>query len=122
MKKNKLLRKVLSASLALMMLTPVVGMTPLSGIITASAFVDGGVLETDSGSCGDSAMYSLGSNGKLTITGTGAITGGAFKSDDYQYASEITEVQIGSGITLIGEYAFSGVYRTVSCALDGFTS
>ena len=109
MKKHKLLRKVLSASLALMMLTPVVGMTPLSGIITASAFVDGGVLETDSGSCGDSAMYSLGSNGKLTITGTGAITGGSFKSDDYQYASEITEVQIGRGITLIGEDAFSGL-------------
>ena len=86
MKKNNLLRKVLSASLALMMLTPVVGMTPLSGIITASAVADGGVMENDSGSCGESAMYSLGSDGKLTITGTGAITGGAFKCDDHRGA------------------------------------
>lgn len=64
---------------------------------------------TDSGSCGTGVSWSLAANGTLTISGNGAI-------NDYEYSSStpwynnrdyITKVVIQSGVTYIGQFAFS---------------
>ena len=56
----------------------------------------------ESVSCGDNATYTLDGDGKLKISGTGAIDGYVFESN-----TDIVTVVIGDGITSIGEWAFS---------------
>ena len=56
------------------------------------------------GACGDNLSWTLMSNGKLTISGTGSM------SDNrpwYPYSSQITEVVIEEGVTSIARSAFS---------------
>lgn len=72
---------------------------------------DNAVTVVDSGSCGDNATYTLDSNGLLTISGSGEITGDAFRessyvSDRYAYADRIKKLVIENGITVIGSNAF----------------
>lgn len=72
---------------------------------------DSAVTVVDSGSCGDNATYTLDSNGLLTISGSGEITGDAFRessyvSDRYAYADRIKKLVIENGITVIGSNAF----------------
>lgn len=67
-----------------------------SSAITASA-------ET-SGSCGADANYTLDDSGKLTITGTGELSGGSFSS-----LSGVNSVEIGNGITSIPNDVFGGM-------------
>lgn len=64
-------------------------------------------ISTDiSGRCNENISWTLGSDGKLTITGTGVIP---YEMTDSwrEYGSAVTEIEIGSGITGIGEFAFS---------------
>ena len=72
-----------------------------------------------SGECGDSATWSL-ENGVLTISGTGSMTNYIEASEVpwYAYAQSITAVEICSGITSVGQYAFSllPALQTVSLA------
>lgn len=71
--------------------------------ITASAD------DSQSGTCGENATWTLDSNGKLTISGTGAMTD--FTNDDMQpwrdTRSNIISVEIQDGITSIGNHAFA---------------
>ena len=65
----------------------------------------------DSGSCGDNVTYIfVEDTGTLTIFGTGAMTDYTKSSSVpwYSYRSKIKTVDIGNGVTSIGDYAFSG--------------
>ena len=53
-------------------------------------------------SCGDSCTYNIDSEGKLVITGSGKIKDRAFDLNN-----QIKTVEIGEGITEIGEWAFA---------------
>lgn len=100
MRKNG--KKLLSLVLAMVM---VLGMLP----VTAQAI-------EASGKCGDSATYSLSSNGTLTISGTGATDDYFFEGKDMAnwdkpspfgvYASQIKRVVVEPGITRIGRGNF----------------
>lgn len=60
------------------------------------------------GKCGDGVSYTLDRDGILTISGKGAM----YTPEDLscpwrEYASEVREVSVKSGVTSIGRYAFS---------------
>ena len=57
------------------------------------------VVET--GSCGENATYTLYSDGRLVIGGTGAI-----RNDAFRWRQDLTSVEIENGITDIGDFAF----------------
>ena len=67
-----------------------------------------------SGSCGDSATWSLDNTGKLTISGTGAMKDYSSNTATpwYRYYSCINAVQVDSGITYIGNRAFQALNIT----------
>ena len=59
------------------------------------------------GTCGDSLTWTLYKNGLLEISGTGDMANYSYNSFPwYSYRSSITEVNIASGVTSIGDYAF----------------
>ncbi len=71
-----------------------------------------GTLNLD-GTCGDNLTWTLDNSGKLTISGTGAMydyaydyESNSFTSPWAKYRSMIRSVEIGSGVTSIGSYAF----------------
>ena len=73
----------------------------------------GTALADESGSCGDNVTYSFVSDtGTLTISGTGAITNLTARTYAnapwYSYGSQISSIVIESGVTSIGDYAFTG--------------
>ena len=65
----------------------------------------------ENGSCGENATFVLDKNGKLVITGTGAVDSFPWS----EYPRFIKEVVIGEGISSIGANAFAG------CALKKIT-
>ena len=82
-----------------------------------------GLAAGQSGSCGDSAMWTLDSSGKLTISGTGAITAGGWDinavkavvikpgitkigSGTFEYNESLATVSLPEGLETIGDYAF----------------
>ena len=70
--------------------------------------------EPVTGTCGDNLTWTLDDNGKLTISGTGAM------SDDYfswKYKKEVISVEIGYGVTRIGDSAFSGCFNMISITI-----
>ena len=77
----------------------------LASLLPVSAMAD----TTASGTCGENLTWTLDGDGKLTISGTGAMT-------DYYYSvapwyssrSSIKSVTIGNGVTSIGGRAFYG--------------
>ena len=93
-------KKILSIFTTLVMAISLAGALPA---VTAGA-------ETYSGKCGDNVNWSLDTNtGILTISGTGDMD----DFDDYyvysywyNYHEYITKVEIQSGVTSIGDYAF----------------
>lgn len=61
------------------------------------------------GTCGESAFYEFNNEtGKLTISGEGAVKESGFDHDDFKWVEKIQNVEIKSGITEIGKYAFYG--------------
>ena len=74
---------------------------------------DNGTVETSAteiiaqGTCGDSLSWTLNEEGLLTISGTGAMNDYDPTSIPwYSHAGEITALELGTGITRIGQYAF----------------
>ena len=64
-----------------------------------------------SGTCGDDLNWALDDAGKLTITGTGAMTDFEWRNGEstvpwYRYRNSIQTVEIGYGVTKIGDYVF----------------
>ena len=97
MKKNKLLIALLSLS-----------------FVTATVFALGGVAVSaddddriDSGVCGANLIWSLDTDYKLTISGSGAMTNFDDMGSPWLiYGEDITEIDIGEDVTTIGDYAF----------------
>ena len=91
----------------------------LFGVIPAAK----GNAETvvDSGDCGDSLTWTLYSDGKLVIEGTGEM--GDYWSDScpwgspYDQRSRVRSVEIRSGVTSIGNYAFYNCRNLTSVTL-----
>ena len=67
--------------------------------------IEEGILET--GACGESATYTIHSDGTMTITGTGEVV--EFLPGKVS-SNFIRELTIGEGITRIGDGAFTGVW------------
>ena len=90
------------------------GSTPLGGFVgldLPSLFDFKAEAATYSGTCGDNLTWSFDENtGVLSITGTGAMTDYTSSSDvpwEF-YRDYIETVDIGSGVTTIGDFAFGG--------------
>lgn len=79
-------------------------------------------LAASSGKCGDKVEWTLSDNGKLTISGTGAMSDYGYKSGEYSpwfdVRNNIKEIEVKNGVTAIGEYAFyqCAMLREVSIA------
>ncbi len=66
--------------------------------------------EEITGKCGDNLTYTISEDGTLTITGTGDMYNytNPNKAPWYDYRTSLKNLNINSGITSIGSYAFSG--------------
>ena len=90
------------------------GSTPLGGFVgldLPSLFDFKAEAATYSGTCGDNLTWSFdGDTGVLSITGTGAMTDYTSSSDvPWEFHRDYIEmVDIGSGVTTIGDFAFGG--------------
>lgn len=80
------------------------------------------VTSSYAGECGDNVIWLLSEKGTLTISGTG-------KMYDYEkyahwedYYEEIFRVEIESGVTNIGAFAFSNLYNFTVSIPDSVTS
>lgn len=103
------LKKLLSIALMSFIIMQVF-IFPIS--LTASA-------ETFSGSCGTNVTWAYDLNGTLTITGTGAMYDYSSTPVPWSsYRSSISKIIISSGVTSIGNYAFSGFSSLVSISLS----
>ena len=67
----------------------------------------------DSGACGTNVTWTV-ENGKLTISGTGNMEDYTGDTPWEPYQMDITSIEIASGVTGIGDYAFSGCANTTS--------
>ena len=89
------------------------------GTATFNVTVSDSAADDKSGSCGENATYSLSDEGVLTISGTGAMN--SYSASDAapwaEYTDSITSVVIESGITSVGDYAFSGCSKVSSVEL-----
>ena len=120
--KKKLLSRVLSITLAALMLSSAAAVSQTTGFMSLTAGAQGGTeapTEINSGFCGDEATYTLDSEGTLTVSGSGAIENESFSSNRYDYAGQIKSLvfEEGSSITSIGESAFCGVTSLESAVL-----
>lgn len=71
----------------------------------------------NTGTCGDSATYSLDDSGNLTISGKGAISDYVAGEKTFANSAPIKKVIIEEGITHIGNYAFSSCHDIQSIEL-----
>ena len=91
-------------------------------LLPVSAFADEA---TASGTCGDNLTWTLDSEGTLTISGRGAMTdySNDSKAPWFNSCSSIKSAIIESGVTSIGNYAFSGCSSLKSVTIpDSVTS
>ncbi len=73
----------------------------------------------DSGICGVDLTWTLDSNGKLTISGTGEMTDSNYywQGGPWRDRDDITSVVIKSGVTGIGNYSFTGCKNLISVTI-----
>ena len=78
----------------------------------------------DSGSCGSSVVWKLYDDGKLLITGSGLMSNyAAGGAPWYSRRASITALEVGSGVTSIGAYAFTDLTSLKKVTLaDSITS
>ncbi len=71
--------------------------------------------------CGDKLTWFIDNNNKLTVRGSGKMENytSTYSAPWAEYAEEITTVEIGSGITSIGDYAFNGCTAISEITLPG---
>ena len=106
--KSKLFKRITAAALALLMVgASVPSDCDFSQFFTGSEIVASA--QTSSSECGENAVWEFDrKTGKLTISGTGAIYD--YNGTDmpwYENRHDITAIEIGSGITVIGDAAFA---------------
>ena len=110
---------LLSATLLLGVLEPAaIAASPVTGANQQTTIQTPRSVEPQSGTCGESATWSISAEGVLTISGTGAI--GDYSENDAPWQSlraDITAIVIEKGITRIGNYAFHDCRVATSAAL-----
>ena len=74
-----------------------------------------------SGQYGSTIGWELDNEGKLTITGTGAMPDYSYTNEDlrpwYDYAKQVSSISIDEGISHIGGYAFGGFSMLSTCEI-----
>lgn len=110
---------LLSATLLLGVLEPAaIAASPVTGANQQTTIQTPRSVEPKSGTCGESATWSISAEGVLTISGTGAI--GDYSENDAPWQSlraDITAIVIEKGITRIGNYAFHDCWVATSAVL-----
>lgn len=110
---------LLSATLLLGVLEPAaIAASPVTGANQQTTIQTPRSVEPKSGTCGESATWSISAEGVLTISGTGAI--GDYTENDAPWQSlraDITAIVIEKGITRIGNYAFHDCRVATSAVL-----
>lgn len=110
MKIKKLTSALLAGIMAASAIPFSADIIPYNGF-TAFAVEESAETDTISGECGESATFTLDSEGTLTISGTGGnfFTCGTGECTRWNgYYDSIKNVIIQDGITFIGDYAFAG--------------
>lgn len=120
-----ILKKFLKKSLAmLLVIVFMLSAAPLSGFVglkLPDSFTINADAETLSGTCGVNAKWSLNtSTGVLSITGTGPMYDytSTSASPFWSNFTKFKTVNIGSGITSIGDYAFSFCAQTTKVTIS----
>ena len=86
------------------------------GLLTFSAAAESAVVE--SGACGENLTWTLDAAGTLTVSGTGAMEDYNYRGAPwYQSRDSIKTVVIESGVTTIGEHAFSSCSSLTSITI-----
>lgn len=110
---------LLSATLLLGVLEPAaIAASPVTGANQQTTIQTPRSVEPKSGTCGESATWSISAEGVLTISGTGAI--GDYSENDAPWQSlraDITAIVIEKGITRIGNYSFHDCWVATSAVL-----
>lgn len=93
-------------------------------VVMTMVTVPAGAAEVASGTCGadgdgSNLTWSLDDSGTLTISGTGDMKDAPFgeRGPWYSYASSITSVNIGTGVTSIGDSAFEGCNKLTNVTI-----
>ena len=105
---RKTIQRLLSLALCLLLCAAL-----LPGIVWAAEIVDSGI-------CGENLTWTLDSEGTLTISGTGEMEDYYYtdsRSPWYGKSSSVKTVEIRSGVTSIGSYAFDECSRLTSVSI-----
>ena len=71
-----------------------------------------------SGKCGENATWSLDSGGNLTLAGTGAMYDYSYSGSPwYARRGDIVRINVGNGITSVGDYAFNNCSNLTSATI-----
>lgn len=107
------------------MLSLAVAVVTIVAFGSMTVFADTTIVASgDCGAQGSSVTWSLDSNGKLTIAGEGSIADYKQASDTPWYGNKdnIKFINIGDGVTSIGNYAFANCENLTNINLNGVTS
>ena len=107
------------------MLSLAVAVVTIVAFGSMTVFADTTIVASgDCGAQGSNVTWSLDSDGKLTIAGEGSIADYKQASDTPWYGNKdnIKSINIGDGVTSIGNYAFANCENLTSINLNGVTS
>ena len=99
----KMTGKLTAAALAVLVIAGAAPVTEKICLLPDMA-IHASAAVVNSGTCGDDVTWTLDDTGKLTISGTGAISDPPW--DNRHIRKLIKEVVIGNSVTSIGDYAF----------------
>lgn len=114
--KNRFWKKTAAGLLALLIVAGGTPIQPLSQVFEKTA-ITASAANTQSGKCGTNAKWTLYlDTGELTISGSGDMKNYQTPSDRpwKNYLQDITSVTVESGITSIGDFAFSSLEKLSS--------
>ena len=102
----KILKKILSAGMAVVTALTVTGVLRLPELSLSMALTANAA--NANGSCGASLIWTLDSGGTLTISGTGKMTNWSNKEAPwYKYRDRVKSVKFSNNVESIGNFAFT---------------
>ncbi len=114
------MRKFLKGSLSLVLALTIILSSAIVGLseLDLNGLFIVKVDAANSGTCGENLTWTLDDNGTLTISGTGSMTDYAYYLDDPWEELKIISVIIDSGVTSIGNEAFSSCKKLASVTIS----